>query len=276
MHASVLFALSACCGIPPGLASADQLTPQGLTEHRLTLAADLLGRFTDADEQQELMRELDGFYARLLKTRDDELPRDAEAFLVRVMKRYRARPERDDTARVERARGQYEQKLEQLDSIYAVFVESLPPGDRQPDDGFDPVAYKAHMEAATKAASQGRFDEAGAAVEAAYRLVVIGLKSLRDNETVEYRLDFASAEEEYRYDIRRFENQQLLLDMVLAERSPSEAAIRMIADFVDRATTLRDEAVVLAAAGDFLMAVEVQERAVGQLTRALRVAGLQF
>ena len=106
--------------------------------------------------------------------------------------------------------------------------------------------------------------------------MIEALRILRDKETVEYRLEFASPADEYEYETRRFQSQKMLLQMLVAEKEPSPNTRTLIQSFVDQADSIHEQAVDMAKAGQYEQAVDEQERAVQELVKAMRVAGVYY
>ena len=68
----------------------------------------------------------------------------------------------------------------------------------------------------------------------------------------------------------------MLLEMLLAEKQPSQDSMQLIDSYVAEAGRKNALARVLADEGDLVNALARQEAAVEELTRAMRVAGIFF
>ncbi len=68
----------------------------------------------------------------------------------------------------------------------------------------------------------------------------------------------------------------MLLQMLVAETEPSPNTQTLIQSFVDRADSINRQAAGMANSGNYEQAVDEQERAVQELVKAMRVAGVYF
>lgn len=123
------------------------------------------------------------------------------------------------------------------------------------------------------AAGDGVADAIGL-MESAYQDLVAELTRLRDKETVNYRLEFAGPEDEYRYEARRYRTYQLLLRMKLAEQVFGDALMKRVAALRGHADRQAGEAETQARRGEFENALATQSAASETLIEALAVVGV--
>ena len=246
-----------------------------IIEQRLMLASHMLERM----EQQDrgcLPRQLDVLQTRFLERIDDKLVMDSNAFFARVMKRYRTRGGNragTDNALLKRRFDTKRSALETFSQSYASLVAE------RGDDAGKALAkdsFRARVRRADELAGMKRYEEAYAVADGAYHQLLLAMKTVRDKETVEYRLEFSSIDEEFAYELRRFESQKKLLEMLLAEKQPSQDSMQLIDAYVAEAGRKNAQARGLADSGDLENALAIQESAVEELTRAMRVAGIFF
>lgn len=244
-------------------------------QQKLTLASLLIERM-EGGEKVRLAEALEGLQTRFLLQIDERLRDDVLAFLQATMTAYRQasaqKPKVDDMVQ----RRKYEKKMEEVstfrESFYAL-VSERGDGIR---DVLDENALRSCIERAEGRAAAGDFLDAYSLADSAYHQLILAVKAVRDNETVEYRLDFDDPRDEYGYEKRRFGSQKMLLDMVVAEQQPSAQSMKLIESFVERAHEKGRLAESLADSGDFTQAISAQEAAVELLIKAMRVAGIYF
>jgi hypothetical protein len=244
-------------------------------QQKLTLASLLIERMEGGDKAR-LAEALEGLQTRFLLQIDERLRDDVLAFLQTTMTAYRQaspqKPKADDMAQ----RRKYEKKMEEVwafrESFYALVSER---GDSVLEV-LDEHALQSCIERAEGRAAAGDFLDAYSLADSAYHQLILAVKTVRDNETVEYRLDFDDPRDEYGYEKRRFSSQKMLLDMVVAEQQPSAQSMKLIDGFVERAYEQARLAERLAGLGDFMQAITAQEAAVESLVKAMRVAGIYF
>jgi hypothetical protein len=102
---------------------------------------------------------------------------------------------------------------------------------------------------------------------------MFALKHLRDQETVNYRLEFANAEEEYAYEQRRYRSQVMMLEMVLAEMPADSHTGAQVRQLMGDAEMRHEGAKDLAGKAQFHDALGQAEIAAHKLRRAMRLTG---
>lgn len=130
------------------------------------------------------------------------------------------------------------------------------------------TAEKLLAEAEALAASD--VARARAKVEQAYLVARAAIGSMREGDTLVRSLQFASKEEEYRYELDRNDTHQLLLRVLLQEKGERPEARQL----VENARRLRGEAEGAASSGDHAAAVRLLEESTQELVRAIRGAGI--
>ncbi len=162
----------------------------------------------------------------------------------------------------------FDARLESARSLLAaqkrIAAEKGGPQAAETTSGIERLVRQAEQEGAA-----GRLKEATTAVEQAYLLAKAAIGSMRSGDTLVRSLTFASAQEEYEYELDRNETHRMLL-AVLLDAAKSERAAPAIA----RAADLRTQAEARAKAGDHRAATKVLEDATRELVRAIRAAGV--
>lgn len=120
----------------------------------------------------------------------------------------------------------------------------------------------------------GKLDEARAVLDEAYAEAKEAMGLLHGGDTVVRSLNFASKEEEYRYELDRNETHRVLLGRVLDDKGDRPELRTQAQPFVDRAAELRRQAESAAAAKNYDKAVQTLEQSTSELVRAIRAAGI--
>lgn len=271
LKAMILLALSQA-------ASGDQLDVGEYlrtVQHSLTLASHMIEKI-DGPDRRALAEELESLQTRFLENIDEKLVTDSTAFFQHVMQRYRARladrPKADDALH----RARYEEKMTELESFRQAFDGLVQERGEVAESALNTITFKERLGRAQKLAAAGKYEEAYSFADGAYHQLIEALKRVQDKETIEYRLEFASAADEYEYEIRRFHSQKMLLDMIVAERDPGPESLERIKHFIDSALAKTAQAEAIAKSGGYAEAVARQEAAVEELAKAMRVAGIYF
>jgi len=246
-----------------------------IVEQRLMLASHMIERM-DSQDRGCLPRRLEALQTRFLEKIDDQLVMDSNAFFTEVMKRYRVRlinrAGTDNTLQKRR----YDEKRSALETFSQSYAELVAERGDEAGRAFAEDKFRTRVRRADELAGMKRYEEAYAVADGAYHQLLLAMKTIRDKETVEYRLDFSSIGEEFAYEVRRFESQKMLLEMLLAEKQPSQDSMQLIDSYVAEAARKNAQAQRLADKGDLENALARQEAAVEELTRAMRVAGIFF
>lgn len=244
-------------------------------QHSLTLASQMIEKI-DWPDRLALSEQLEALQTRFLEKIDEDLDADSAAFFQRVMRRYKARLEALPVDLDERQRARYEQKMAELESFHQAFQGLLRERGEVVMAALDAGVFEERLVRARQHAGEGQYEEAFGFADGAYHQLIEALRRVHDKETIEYRLEFASAAEEYEYEVRRFRSQKMLLDMLIAEHPPGAGATRLMNGFVETAMGMAAQAESLAVSGEYAQALARQEGAVAELTRAMRVGGIYF
>lgn len=123
---------------------------------------------------------------------------------------------------------------------------------------------------AERLAAANNVPRARAQLDQAYLVAKAAIGSLRGGDTLVRLLQFASKEEEYRYEIDRNDTHQMLIRVLLQEKGDRP----QVRGFLDKARELRAQAETAAASGDHGAAIRLLEDSTRELVRAIRGAGV--
>lgn len=118
------------------------------------------------------------------------------------------------------------------------------------------------------------YDDARRLLDGGYEVAKQAVDHLRDGKTLVRTLNFASPEEEYRYELDRNDTHQMLVKVLLEEKQPTEQTLTMVNKLVGRAAEYRSAAEAQANKGQFEEAIKTMEQATKELVRAIRSAGV--
>lgn len=133
---------------------------------------------------------------------------------------------------------------------------------------------KEKMDRARALYDAGKMEEARAALDEAYVEAKAAMGLLHGGDTVVRSLNFASKEEEYRYELDRNETHRVLLGRVLDDKADRPELRTQVKPFADRAAELRKQAEAAAASKSYDKAIETLEESTKELVRAIRAAGI--
>ena len=137
------------------------------------------------------------------------------------------------------------------------------------------AAMEQQVRAAAALAAGGQLAQGRIVLEQAYLATRLSIEGMRNGATLVRSLQFASKEEEYRYEVDRNDTHKMLVTLLLAEKRAANAGLDgMVQKYLDQAALLRRAADASAAAKDYEGAIRQLEDATGQLVRAIRGAGV--
>jgi hypothetical protein len=136
-------------------------------------------------------------------------------------------------------------------------------------------AMEAQMRSAAALESAGQLEPARALLDQVYLTTKLSIEAMRNGDTLVRSLQFATKEEEYRYELDRNETHLMLFKLLLAEKRAANPALDATAKpYLDQAAQWRAEADARAAGKDFVAALRLLEDSTRELVRAIRSAGV--
>jgi hypothetical protein len=170
----------------------------------------------------------------------------------------------------DKRRADYDARLESAKSLAAAqrriaLEKKSVPGASETTKAIDELIAQAEREAGA-----GDLEKARGTLERAYLVAKASIGSMRGGDTLVRSLDFATKEEEYRYEVDRNDTHRMLLRLLVAD--PAKAASAQPAS--EKARGLRDRAEQRAGAGAWGEAVGLLEESTKELVRAIRAAGI--
>lgn len=127
---------------------------------------------------------------------------------------------------------------------------------------------------ANQQAAAGRETEARATIDRAYLIAKASIASMRGGDTLVRSLNFATKEEEYRYELDRNDTHQMLIKVLLEEKRDQPELDRMVKSFLEKAGQMRGQAEASAARGDHVNGIKLLEDSTAELVKAIRNAGV--
>lgn len=140
--------------------------------------------------------------------------------------------------------------------------------------GADVAEIDSLIHQAAEAAGRRRFIFANRLLTSAYQLSVAGIARRRANETIYYRLEFETTEDEYRYEQKRYLSHELLVQMMLGAQPLTEEQSQAIDMLVISAAKLHDEAGAQWRRAEYRQAIASENAAIEMLVKVLQQAGL--
>jgi hypothetical protein len=125
-----------------------------------------------------------------------------------------------------------------------------------------------------KLANAGRLGDANKKMAEAYKVAVEEISRLRAGQEVVMSLKFASPMEEFIYEQKRYQSNEILVGMMISEGRAVGETRKLLDVFLNNAAGFKEEAGRLANLNDHKGAVAIMEKANTQLNRALQTMGV--
>ena len=173
-------------------------------------------------------------------------------------------------------KARYAELLDQVHGFNKSYQKNLARG-VTPKSGkeLDKAQFDRLMQEAEGLAAKERYADAVKPLQSADDLVTAALGALLESQTVVYDKNFATPQEEYEFELARYNSYEELIPLAIEQRKPTEQTVGMMSVLAKRAKEIRDEAVDLAAKGDHKQAVMALQAATDRLQQALHLAGVQ-
>lgn len=124
---------------------------------------------------------------------------------------------------------------------------------------------------ADQLAAAGKFEQGRAVVDKAYLVAKASVGSMRSGDTLVRSLNFASVEDEYKYELDRNDTHAMLIKVLVDQKGSGNP---MIDGLVKKAREIRDGAESAAGKGDFKEGIRLLENSTKELVKAIRSAGI--
>lgn len=122
--------------------------------------------------------------------------------------------------------------------------------------------------------AKGQHEKARELLGAAYERTRDLIRTMRAGQTLTRSLDFATPEEEYKYEFKRNDSFFALLEFAIVEKSPTGSILERVNQSRDKAREVRKAAEALAKKGDFQGAITELNSSTNGLLQAIRMSGI--
>lgn len=225
------------------LSNAKSLITQGQEKSR---AGDLPEALTLADNSLKMMSE-----ATRLVPGEEEMAQLAENYKLSLLGiRDYQKSHKDNLAR-----------LEKLGTV-------------SDDARYDEADVAKKLSAAQALADKNNYARASTILSEVNNTITVALHKMLDSSTIVYDLNFATAADEYNYELKRFVGYEELIPVAIEAKKPAPGAIKLMQSFHEKARKRRDQAVAKAAAGEYGDAIAMLHQATKTVRRALRMVGV--
>ncbi len=161
------------------------------------------------------------------------------------------------------------------DSYQQKYTDAKNKGDKLFAGQSNPSVFQKMNDDALALSSAGDYAAANELLTQAQSRVIIALTRVYEGEQILYDKSFATAQEEFQYELARYESFEELIPIAIAKRRPSKAVIEFMNGYVDKGKKIASEAKAIARTSDYATAVVGLQEATRQIQRALVSAGVR-
>ncbi len=142
------------------------------------------------------------------------------------------------------------------------------------DARYNEAAVAKKLAAAQVLADNKNYTRANVLLSEVQKTITVALHKMLDSSTIVYDLNFATAADEYEYELKRFVGYEELIPVAIEAKKPAPGAIKLMESFHEKARKRRDQAVAKAATGEYGDAIAMLQQATKTVRRALRMVGV--
>ncbi|MFO1327734.1 MAG: hypothetical protein U1F56_10285 [Rubrivivax sp.] len=186
-----------------------------------------------------------------------------------------ARLARPDQVKGEKDKRDFESRLESARALLGAQQRIVQEKSAGADAQQATRQIEADLEQARALAAQGRWSDGRVLLDKAYLTARVSIESMRRGDTLVRSLAFASAREEFDYEVDRNDTHRMLINVLLADRKDASGAMPpAMRPFIERAEALRRDADAAGRSGDHAAGIKSLEASTGELVRAIRAGGI--
>ena len=139
---------------------------------------------------------------------------------------------------------------------------------------YDKKQVATFKEDARVLAAKADYVNANKKLEMAQHIITTAIQQMLNSQTIVYDLNFATAEEEYQYELKRFGGYEELIPIAVEQKRPNEGLKTLMESYVKKGQGMRKTAIETAKDGDFPRAIAMLQDATEEIRRALRMLGV--
>jgi tetratricopeptide (TPR) repeat protein len=184
------------------------------------------------------------------------------------------RSRRSSKREQELAKKNYDAAHRRIDGFYNALTSISEEKNTKIHDYIDLEQFEQYRAEADRLAASSDLKNAQSYLQKAAIMVERALARIRAKETLVHSLEFASIEEEYRYEAERNRSHEMLVKLMMAQNEPSADAIKIYNDMLAENNRIRAKADNLMQGKDVAGAKQLMEEGTDKLIRALRMGGM--
>ncbi len=174
------------------------------------------------------------------------------------------------------ARARHERLLKGIETLEASYQAALGEPGARGTTGLNSGKLQQMKETASALAAAGNYDEANRILATAMDEVSGALNVLHGDRTISYELIFASAAEEYAYELERYRSLEDAIPLAIEQMQPSQNDIDNAQPYIDKAKQRRQMADADAKQGHYDTALLQIRDGSQQMETALNVLGVTY
>ncbi|NOY73713.1 MAG: hypothetical protein GXP14_15340 [Gammaproteobacteria bacterium] len=172
-------------------------------------------------------------------------------------------------------KSEYDKLTNEIQGYKKSYKKNLSKVSGKPAGKLDEAKFKTLLKDAESLANKDDYQSAVKPLQKAATMITASISSLLDNTTVVYDKEFASPEEEYGYELARYESYIELVPIAIEQRRPGQRKQDLMKSFIDKGKRIAGEGEEIAAKGGYAKAVQAMQAATENVRRALMIIGVR-
>ncbi len=171
----------------------------------------------------------------------------------------------------------YEEALASLDSFKKSHIDAVKRAKKDTDAkivDYDQVEVERLVRQSTTEVQSENYEAATKNIKKAERIVTFALKEMLGSQTIVYEVVFDSPDEEYQYEVKRFNSYDELVPVAIEVKKPRPSAIKLMEIYVKKGHFFKGKAEEAANSGDYKKAIIIILDATKEVRRGLMLLGV--
>jgi len=171
----------------------------------------------------------------------------------------------------------YDEALASLDSFEKSHIDAVKRAKKETDAkivDYDHAEVEQLANLAATEAQSENYDVATKKIKKAERIVTFALKEMLSSQTIVYEVVFDTPEEEYQYEVKRFNSYEELVPVAIEVKKPRPSAIKLMETYVKKGHFFKEKADEAAKSGDYKKGIIIILDATKEVRRGLMLLGV--
>jgi hypothetical protein len=173
-------------------------------------------------------------------------------------------------------KAKYEVQLKEVKGYVVAYEKNVKAGQgKDAAATLDRKKFDGLVHGAEALAAKGEYEAANKNLTQASAMITSVLALMLDSATVVYEKNFSTPQEEYEYELARYESFKELVPIAIEQKQPSAQQRSMLDELVKKAERIVAEGKGFADRGDYTTAIQAMQAATSNVERGLMLVGVR-